>query len=294
MLQETLETTFREQRLQLIWMLRTRYEVLTDAECEDFTQFAFMQAMRMLKKPDFALTTTWKPWLRSVAIHAALSHLRRHEERSLEALAAESVADGSSESGPQAISDRGALTPSQLLELAERGERRRRLVSDLLSDYRRHVETYQMWTQAEIFERSLRGQDVPLIAKEMRLVPQRIYEHRFRAFAWLRTQCDERDSRGSILASAFQPTPAREPATESPYQPRRMVDVIRWAVDTVGALCPSPARLAVGGSDVDYHHRSARWVADRASVDPLSAPGCRLCRATLADAAEDGATTAWS
>jgi hypothetical protein len=173
-----------------------------------------------------------------------------------------------------------------LLAADERGERRRLLVSDLLRDYIQHVETYQMWLQAEVFERSLRGQKVARIAAEMQLEPQKVYQNRARAFQWLRTQCEQRDSRGSILASAFEPRPVGESDGKSHFHPRQMVDVIRWAVDTVGALCPSPSRLAAGGPDIDYHLRSARWAEEHQASDPQGAPGCRHCRATLADAAD--------
>lgn len=285
LLRETLETTYRAQYSSLVWGLRARFDVLTEPECEDLVQFAFLQATKMLSRPDFQVTHTWKAWLQRVAINAALSYLRRLEERSLDSLAAESADGDGSEPGSQPISDRGALTPSQMLAVAERGERRRLLVSDLLRDYIRHVETYQMWTQAEVFERSLRGQNVAQISAEMRLNPQRTYEYRARAFQWLRTQCEQRDARGSILASAFEPTPARESDDKSHLHPRRMADVIRWAVDTVGALCPSPSRLAAAGPEIDYHVRSSRWVEERHSNQAQAAPGCRHCRAALADAA---------
>jgi DNA-directed RNA polymerase specialized sigma24 family protein len=272
-LTESLEKTFRAQRAALIWELHERFGVLNQQQCEDLVQFAFQQALIELKRNDFELKHTWRAWLQRVAINAALSHLRRVEELSLNALTATSADDDSSEPRPQPIADRAALTPSQLLEVAERGERRRTLVSDLLRDYMKHVERYRMWVQAEVFERSLRGQTAARIATEMPLHPQRVYEQRARAFEWLRSQCDERDRRGSILASAFQPTQACGSELQSPQRPRRMGDVIRWAVDTVGALCPSPERLAARGPDVDYHLRLARWASDDTSAPALTGAG---------------------
>ncbi len=285
-LKESLEKTFRTQRASLIWELRARFEVLNEQHCEDLVQFAFQQALPQLALGTFVLTHTWRAWLQRVAINAALSHLRRMEELSLNALTGAPADDDGSEPGPQPIADRVALTPSQLLEVAERGERRRTLVSDLLRDYVQHVERYQSWTQAEVFERSLRGQAVARVAKEMRLPAQLVYGHRARAFDWWRSRCDERDCRGSILASAFQPTQARDLDSQSPQRPRRMSDVIRWAVDTVGALCPSPERLAARGPDVEYHVRAARRASDDSSANvptanTPSAAGCRHCRLTL-------------
>ena len=268
---DELEATFRAQRSSLVGWLRRQFDVLSEPECEDVVQFAFLQAIKAIEGGDFHLTHTWMAWLRQVARNAAISYLRGMEEQSLDALAAGHGSEDRSERRSIPLSDHGALTPSQYLAKAERGERRRLLVSDLLRSYVAHVEQYGMWVQAEVFERSLRGQKPAQMALEMELPPARVYEHRARAFEWLRGKIHQQDSRGSILASAFQPAAAVESDSRSEAAPRHITDVVQWAINTVGALCPSPARLRAAGPDVAYHVRFA------------DGSGCRLCRFSLAN-----------
>lgn len=278
-LRQSLETTYRQQSGSLIRSLGVQFTALTEAECEDLVQFAFMQALKMLAVPDFSLKNTWYAWLKRVAINAAFSFLRRVEAWSLEELAASGDdADGSDQSSLP-IADRRGLTPSQILAVEERSERRRALVSDLLRDYVRYVEKNRMWTQSEVFERSLRGQDAAGMAADMRIKAQRVYEHRARAFQWIREQVDQRDARGSVLASVFGGASAERVAAASDT-PRRLVDVVHWSIDQVGALCPDAARLQANGPDVQYHVHSARWYHDALDRDP-SKWGCRHCQEAL-------------
>lgn len=275
-MRRALETTYQQQRDMLVRLLGLQFTALNEAECEDLVQFAFLRALEQLADPGFSLEHTWAAWLKRVAVNAAISFVRRVEAWSLEALAAGGGDGDGSDQSSLPITDRGMLTPSQILAADERSERRRMLVSDLLRDYVCYVEKNRMWTQREVFERSLRGQDAAGIARDMGLPPQRAYEHRARAFQWIREQVDQRDSRGSVLASVFGGASSERTATAS-ASPRRLTDVVRWAVDQVGALCPSESRLSADGPDVQYHVRAARWYHDDNHGNPKQ-PGCRHCQ----------------
>lgn len=274
---DELEAAYVAERERVIRELNRLYRSLTHDDCEDLVQLAFFHALQECQKPGFALQQTWLAWLRTVARNRTLDYLRRREAWSLDALLRNATSGDGSDAAfepPQ----RG-LTPSQVLQQAERGERRRVLVSDLLADYVAHVEKYDMRLQREVFERSLRGQKPAEIAAEMSLPPQRIFDHRSRAFEWIRQQVAQRDVHGSVLATVFGPS--AEPRAAADVASHRLPDVLRLAVDELGALCPSAARwadyetnpAADDVSDIRYHIHESRWYLD---LRPHES-GCRLC-----------------
>lgn len=275
---DDLESTYRTERQRLIRELNRLFPSLNHDECEDLVQLAFTQALIECGKPDFALQQTWPAWLRAVARFRALDYLRKREEWSLDALLRNPV-DSDGSAAAYEPPHRG-LTPSQVLQQAERVDRRRMLVSDLLAEYVGHVEKYGMAMQREIFERSLRGQKPAAIAADMNLPPQKVFDHRSRAFEWLRAQVEQRDVHGSVLASLFGPQVA--PPDSADPAPQRLPDVLRLAVDELGSLCPSDTRwsafeanpAAPEFADVRYHVRESRWYLDLRPQDS----GCRLCQ----------------
>ncbi|MBI2479208.1 MAG: sigma-70 family RNA polymerase sigma factor [Planctomycetia bacterium] len=277
---DLLEATYRAERDRLTRGSKTLFPSLTWDECEDLVQLAFVHALQECDKPDFTLQHSWLAWLRAVARFRAIDYLRRREEWSLDVLQCNA---SSGEGSDTALFDppfRGQ-TPSEVLQQAERADRRRVLVSDLLADYVRHVEQYDMTLQREVFERSLRGQAAADIATEMKLKPQNVYDHRSRAFEWIRRQVAERDVHGSVLATVFRSSAASCPAyAVTPY---RLPDVLRLALDELGAICTGEARWtkyqaapdSADVSDIRYHVHDCRWYLDLRPHEP----GCRLCQA---------------
>lgn len=277
---DDLEATYVAERERLVQQLKRMFPSLTIHECEDLVQLAFVAALLECGKPDFELRQSWLAWLRAVARFRALDYLREREACSLDAMLRHTASDGDSQAAPFDPKQPG-LTPSQVLQQAERGQRRRVLVSDLLADYVRHVERYDMSLQREVFERSLRGQSPADAAADMRLPRQQVYDHRSRAFDWIRRQVAERDAQGSVLATLLSPAAPAEDDDQS--RPHRLPDVLRLAIDELGALCPSDTRLvtyrdrpdADDVAEVRYHIHHSRWYLD---IRPHE-PGCRLCQA---------------
>lgn len=290
---ELLEAVYRAERERLVHTLAKLFPSLGIDQCEDLVQYAFVQELSRFQQATGASPKNWFAWLRTVAVNDARDFLKRRERISLDALVGPPGAGGDSDQPGWQPSD-GALTPSAVLQQGERAERRRVLVSDILAAYVQHVERYGMHVQREVFERSLRGQPPGNVANEMGLSAQRVYEHRSKAFGWIQAQVQQRDERGSILATVFGDRPASAEAAR--IHPRRLHDLIFQAVDQQGALCPSDQRLeeyrsastsgsltdtgclqAEGLADIDYHITQSQWYLD----DRQQTPGCRLCQDRL-------------
>jgi DNA-directed RNA polymerase specialized sigma24 family protein len=279
---DELEAAYRADGERLVGELGRLFPSLQLAECEDLVQMAFIHALQELAKPGFVLQHRWHAWLSKVAQYRAIDYLRKREEWSLDALLRAEGSGGDSD-GPGLQPPDPGLTPSQVLQQAERAEGRRVLVSDILAAYVQHVERYGMHVQREVLERSLRGQDPSDAARDMGRPRQQVYDHRSRAFEWIRAEVQRRDPHGSILATVFGNRPTTTESETPAVPPRRLHDLIHLAVDELGALCPSDTRWAQFRaapdspemSDIRYHLYSARWYLDARA----QAPGCRLCAA---------------
>ena len=262
------------------------------------------------------------PFLVKAVINRAIANSRRREQLSLEALAAGATRDSEDGSELPVGRDRrpGAPRPSDREHGRVQQVRRQRLISDLLSDYVEHTERYKMAVQREVFERSVQGQAPSAIMVEMRLSPDRVYDHRSNAFIWIQRRAAELDGSGSILQSAFggripvgppeprdllddRPSPAvrdaTAPAHSGPDDERPLVpaphavgelltslsDIVRWSIDTGAALCPSVEQItALACTQPSTWPRYLHYhILDKLChlQSGVQTPGCALCQTRL-------------
>jgi DNA-directed RNA polymerase specialized sigma24 family protein len=155
-----------------------------------------------------------------------------------------------------------SLSPSTVLGEAQEHQRRIELLSDLLRGFCRWCESRRAGGQMkEVYERRLRGQEPSAIAQELRLPVNTVHQYLSRARAWLQEQVAQRDPRHSV----FGPVLGQGNQTNSPSKgASSFAEVLRLAVEEIGALCPSPERLQAHcqgkdqAPDIDYHLKHCR------------------------------------
>lgn len=295
---------YRDQFEELCKVLHRKFERLDDAACADLVQLATMETLGKIRRENFQPEKDWRSWLLWLSANRARDYLRQVVEvASLDALAAN---DDGSCLGWQ-LADAGS-PPSQVLAEAERRGRQGLTLSQILAEFSRWCESRSDGHKMkEFYERSLRGQKAADIAASKNVprgtvkvtlnrardwVLDRIRQadvHRS-VFATLHRRKPEEGAAPSLVGEVFQLDPKLGSTSGQPDGPSRshnppairnfptlttFEDVVRWAIDELGAMCPSPARLqeciqttdAVQFSDIRFH------------VDDV---GCRLCEAELA------------
>jgi len=179
--------------------------------------------------------------------------------------------------------------PSPSAELAEHQRRTRQglMLSDVLAAFCRWCEGRpEGLKMKEAYERSLRGERPADIAAAMGMSRAGVDTSLSRARQWVLQRVRQADVDQSVFLTLHRrvPPPALPsqrqspaPATAQRAQPdwpqvHSFADVVRWVIEELGAMCPSPERLAAYLADpAAPEYRDLRYHVEEV--------GCPLCRA---------------
>ncbi len=290
---------YRDNFEKLCAALHRKFPRLDDSTCADLAQVAAKETLHKIRDENFQPKKDWWTWLLWLASHRALDYLRQFEIVAFESLAA---GRGESNTSVWQPPDPGS-PPSQVLAEAERRGRQGLTLSEILAEFCRWRESLpDGYKMKEIYERSLRGQKTADIAVATGELPGTVDVTITRARKWILARTRQADVHRSIFLTLHRRKPEKgavppivgpasqpDPNGESvPSQPGKadlrpgpqaignlptltsLGDVVRWAIDELGAMCPSLERLenyrrqpnSGDLSDVRYH------------VDESN---CRLC-----------------
>jgi DNA-directed RNA polymerase specialized sigma24 family protein len=292
--EEEFNAVYREKFDELCDYLQRKFPRLgRNDDYADVAQVAYVETLEKIRTEGFWPKTNWWNWLRWLAAHRAIDHLRQHEIASLEALA---TAAGESTGSGWQPPDRG-VPPSQVLAEAERRGRQGITMSQILAEFCRWCESRpDGFKMQETYERRMRGQIPADIAFSMRVERNAVDATIKRARDWVVNRVRQADVHRSVFVTMIGGKPEESPAgvpasagkrpveagtpASQPISPapelRSFDEVVRWVIDELGAMCPSSERLAVYAerpdavefSDVRYHFAEA---------------GCKLCAAEMRD-----------
>ncbi len=208
----------------------------------------------------------------------AIDRLRQIERHALFSLAQRGASDGGSSkrSDSDDPADGGAGPAVVALE-AERRGRQVLLLSDVLREFTRWCESRTGgFRMKELYERRLRGQSPSTIMEAMQISRAAYDQSLKRARTWILERVKQQDVHRSVFQTVLvgrqqEPIEVQVPfgavtATFSSFD-----DVVAFAVEEMGALCPSPERL-----DAYLRTPDAAELADiRYHVEET---GCRMCQ----------------
>lgn len=178
-----LTSAYTQHRDELCGVLRRRFPQL---DPEDLLQDVWVKILPKAQegwRPD----ESWRAYLREAVLHRGIDVLRRHEIKSLDALAGNQPAD----SGP---------SPSDAMQEGERRHRQGLTLSDIMKDYVRRCESRPvMLKQKEIYERLLRGQKQEDIVKAMGVKRGALDQAIRRARDWFQARICQADVHRSVF-----------------------------------------------------------------------------------------------
>lgn len=263
---------YREFVINYLGRLSIKYPRLLDAGSEDLAHVVFMESLRETRKPDFESIRCWEAWLRQIARNVAIDYLRkRYEAVSFDALACREMEESSAWEPP----DTGP-TPSQVLSEMERGERQKRLMSEILQEYVQQCERTRGHSQKEVYERTLRGESPAKIAPAMGISVNGVYQHLRNARSNVIERVKSKDVNKSVFETILGDRPDAPPRPPEDDRQKSFVALLRWLVEELGAMCPSSERLeafAANPKEPSFHDLRFH----------VNGAGCKLCQSLLAD-----------
>jgi len=259
--------------------LRRKFPRLAD-QAEDILHTVVAEALAQSRTRPWTAEELAR-WLRVAASHRALDGLRSIERSVLLQLSGLE-----SDQAPWEPADKRASPSAELAE-HQRRARQGLMLSDVLVAFCRWCESRpEGLKMKEAYERSLRGQRPADIAAATGMSRASVDTSLSRARQWVLQRVRQADVDQSVFLTLHRrlPLPALPSRSESlppsraPGVPAALprlhsfADVVRWVIEELGAMCPSPERLAAYVADpAAPEYRDLRYHVEEV--------GCPLCRA---------------
>jgi DNA-directed RNA polymerase specialized sigma24 family protein len=268
--------------------LDRKFRILDYSACEDAAAESHQEALAKCRA-GFEPEKDWRRYWYWLANKRALDQIRRIEREKTVSIAILLGGSGAAVWEPadhNAPPDLAAMANEQFAKAAKsrrrRDDRKKKILSEILSEYIHECELKERFSQKEAYERALRGQKPNVIAEAMGIERNYVDQLIFRSRRWLLDRVRQRDVHQSVFRTIHC---IEAEAAETGRKPRvsevkLLGDLVRWVMDHTDAMCPSLDRLRAFARD-----RGSTALPDvRFHVEDVP---CHLCSAELAEIQHD-------